>query len=403
MEVLRTGEHRLYPEVTDEMLARAARDVEHLAIFRGLGLRSVLIVPLSARGRTIGAITMVTAESGRRFGEDVLRLALALAERAALAVDNARLLAKAEEAARRREEALDLHRTVEQRLALLLEASGTFSASLDHRAVLGAILDFSNRLIAADAYAVWRYRPESESWGIESSSGLSAEYQQETIRVLGQTPTLPVDPVVAGDVRDLPLLGDRHDQHEREGIRAMLVMPLRVLDDAQGTLVFYYRSHRRFSEAEVRVAAAMASLSASAIRTADLYHELKVNDRRKDEFLATLAHELRNPLASIANAARVLQGGDLDESEAVWCRDVVARQAGHLARMLDDLLDVSRINRGKIDLRTKTLDLARILDRAAETVRPPMAERRHRLSVSKAQEGLFVEAAPTRLVRMDTR
>ena len=90
-EVMRTGASQLYPEVTDEMLAAGARDEEHLAAMRSLGFVSALVVPLSARSRIFGAITLVQAESGRRYGQQDLSLAEDLARRAALAIDNAHL------------------------------------------------------------------------------------------------------------------------------------------------------------------------------------------------------------------------------------------------------------------------------------------------------------------------
>ena len=97
--VIRTGRSELYPEVTDEMLVAAAIDDEHLDLMRRLGLVSVMIVPLEARGRTLGALTLVAAESGRRFGDGDLSLAEDLARRAALAIDNSMLFRREHEAA----------------------------------------------------------------------------------------------------------------------------------------------------------------------------------------------------------------------------------------------------------------------------------------------------------------
>ncbi|HET6762009.1 MAG TPA: MHYT domain-containing protein, partial [Longimicrobiaceae bacterium] len=96
--VLRTGESEMVPQISDELLARAARDEEHLRLIRTLGLRSYLIVPLRARGQVAGAITLVAAESGRRYGQGQLWLAEELARRAGVAIDNARLFAETEEA-----------------------------------------------------------------------------------------------------------------------------------------------------------------------------------------------------------------------------------------------------------------------------------------------------------------
>jgi len=95
-EVLRTGEPEMMAEIPDELLEAAAVDAEHLEILRELGLRSYIVVPMVARGRTLGAISLIAAESGRRYGETDLALAQELARRAALAVDNSRLYEEAQ-------------------------------------------------------------------------------------------------------------------------------------------------------------------------------------------------------------------------------------------------------------------------------------------------------------------
>jgi len=122
---------------------------------------------------------------------------------------------------------------------------------------------------------------------------------------------------------------------------------------------------------------------------------LREADRRKDEFLAMLAHELRNPLASISNAVQVVKRSDADEHRE-WSREVVENQLAHLSRLIDDLLDVSRITRGKIQLRKDQINVIPILEHALESVRPLVEERRHELSAS-FDHGLWVQADPTRL------
>lgn len=126
----------------------------------------------------------------------------------------------------------------------------------------------------------------------------------------------------------------------------------------------------------------------------DLLRELDAADRRKDEFLAMLAHELRNPLAAVANAALLLNAG---AEEREWACEVISRQSTQLAHLIDDLLDVSRITAGKIRLRKETIDAATILDRAKDSVRPLVSARNHELVGSYAADSLWVEADPTRL------
>ena len=124
---------------------------------------------------------------------------------------------------------------------------------------------------------------------------------------------------------------------------------------------------------------------------------LRDADRRKDEFLAMLAHELRNPLAPLCNSLQILRLSD-DLSPAVEAmRDVMQRQVDQLVRLVDDLLEVSRITRGKVELRKEPVELARIVATAVETSRPLIEAARHQLAVIIASEPLMLEADPVRL------
>ncbi len=127
---------------------------------------------------------------------------------------------------------------------------------------------------------------------------------------------------------------------------------------------------------------------------------LKEADRRKDEFLAMLAHELRNPLAPIRNAVQILQLRMPAEETLRQPLEVIDRQARQLAGLVDDLLDVARITRGQINLRKQPLELAEVVDQAVETSRPLVEERRHRLAIHLPHEPIFVEADPTRLAQV---
>ncbi len=127
--------------------------------------------------------------------------------------------------------------------------------------------------------------------------------------------------------------------------------------------------------------------------------ELRLADQRKDEFLAVLAHELRNPLAPIASALDILKQPGLDSATAAEARDVADRQLKHLTRLVDDLLDVSRIMRGKIDLRKEKVELASMIARAVETARPLIDGARHQLTISLPDEPAWLEADLVRLAQ----
>ena len=138
-------------------------------------------------------------------------------------------------------------------------------------------------------------------------------------------------------------------------------------------------------------------LEAQRVELERLYAEARRSDRLKDEFLAILAHELRNPLAPIQNAVQVmrLRGGDAAMVERM--REIIGCQVTHLSRLVDDLMDVSRIARGKITLRKEPVDLAAAVMQAVEAARPAIEERRHALTVALPPGPLPVDADPTRL------
>jgi PAS domain S-box-containing protein len=120
-------------------------------------------------------------------------------------------------------------------------------------------------------------------------------------------------------------------------------------------------------------------------------------DRRKDEFLAMLSHELRNPLAPIRNAVQILESDDARGAEGVWARDVISRQVKHMSRVVDDLLDMSRISANKLQIQREDVELAGIVDSAVETSRPLIDEARHRLTIRVPSEPIHLDADPIRL------
>jgi PAS domain S-box-containing protein len=126
---------------------------------------------------------------------------------------------------------------------------------------------------------------------------------------------------------------------------------------------------------------------------------LEEADLRRNEFLAMLSHELRNPLAPIRNALAVMRMSGVDESSLSWARTVLERQVSHLTRLVDDLLDVSRIAVGKITLQRKPIDVAQVVIAAVEASRPLIDSRGHNLTVLMPQEPLAIEGDLTRLAQ----
>ncbi|MGB6603462.1 MAG: ATP-binding protein [Steroidobacteraceae bacterium] len=125
---------------------------------------------------------------------------------------------------------------------------------------------------------------------------------------------------------------------------------------------------------------------------------LEAADRQKDEFLAMLAHELRNPLAPIRNASELLARSATPDAR-MQVAAILRRQVIHLTRLVDDLLDVSRITQGKIDLKRRPVQLAKIIEQAVETVEPLLKEKQHKVSIVSDRRSLWVHADPTRLLQ----
>ena len=127
---------------------------------------------------------------------------------------------------------------------------------------------------------------------------------------------------------------------------------------------------------------------------------LRESNRRKDEFLATLAHELRNPLAPIRNAAKLLLAKGLAEEKLQWGAEVITRQVAHMARLLEDLLDISRISRNRLELRKEWVDIATIVQSALEASRPLIDSAQHELTVDLPALPVFIDADPVRMTQV---
>ena len=137
-------------------------------------------------------------------------------------------------------------------------------------------------------------------------------------------------------------------------------------------------------------------------RTAELQQSearLREANQRKDEFLATLAHELRNPLAPVRNAVELLKRQASEAERVVWATELIDRQVTHFSRLIDDLMDVSRINQGRIELRRELVTLGEVLADALETVRPHVEAAKHDLVVLLPDQQLAVNADRTRLAQ----
>jgi PAS domain S-box-containing protein len=220
-----------------------------------------------------------------------------------------------------------------ERLRLLLEASSTLLGSLSVDTMLPEILELASRTLAADAYALWRKDAAEGSWSVAAYSGLPEAYvENATSAIRGQGDAILLEePLIAEDISTADWIGPAHRRaHEEAGTQAMLVAGLRSANRVLGTLVFYYRRPRAFTEPEKNAASLLANLAAAAIGTAELYEAQRrlAEDQRfvahASELLAS-SLEYERTLSNVASLA-VLQFAD-------WCAVDMLEPDGSLSRL----------------------------------------------------------------------
>jgi PAS domain S-box-containing protein len=185
------------------------------------------------------------------------------------------------------------------------------------------------------------------------------------------------------------------------GLKSYICMPMLYRGRTLGALSFVMaESGRRFTSADLRLAEQLAQRAAVAIENANLYRVLREEDRRKTEFLAVLAHELRNPLAPIRNGLQVMKLAGDNPKQREQARTMMERQLQHLVRLVDDLLDLNRISRGMTELRKERIPLTAVVTSALETCEPIIKQQNDELTVTLPDEPLYVEADKTRLAQV---
>jgi signal transduction histidine kinase len=185
------------------------------------------------------------------------------------------------------------------------------------------------------------------------------------------------------------------------GFQSYIGVPLQVRDRVLGVISFISaESGHHYDETDLAVAEDLASRAAIAIENSQLYRELRDADRRKDEFLATLAHELRNPLAPIRNGLEVLKLSGPEDPIADEVHSMMDRQLTQMVRLVDDLLDVSRITRNKLELRKTATTLEHVIQSAIETSMPVIEQAGHELVVALPTESIPIQADSVRLAQV---
>jgi signal transduction histidine kinase/CheY-like chemotaxis protein len=343
--IARTDRARVVIEDTE----RDPRFAQYRELAAAAGVRAVHATPLISRdGEVLGALS-VHFDAPRKPTEREFRIADICARKAAVFIERA----QAEERVRQRD----------RRFESVLSASGVPFVMLSPlRDGTGKITDFRWLFLNAAAAHVMRCKP-ADFVGRKVTDTLPHAWDDRARF------DLYVEAVENNEVREV------ERQSEVDGNQSWYHIVASPLD---GDLAVWFAdiTQRKLQERHLIEA-----------------------DRRKDEFLATLAHELRNPLAPIRQAATIARNENATDAQKRWSNNVIERQVQHMSLLLDDLLDVSRITHGTLQLRKQQTDLQSIVGAAVETARPLIDERRHRL-ILEVPEDLRVNGDPLRLAQV---
>jgi signal transduction histidine kinase len=299
-----------------------------------------------------------------------------------------------------------------QRSLFLAEAGMSLAKALDYDATLRALLDLTVPYLA-DLGALTLLDGQGDLG--ETHIALATDDENAESEVvherIGSRQALPADLAGAIDrtlASGVPVFL-AHPLFEGAGLpisspfplQSAVSIPMRARGRTLGAMTLAVGSSgRTFTPNDLALAEDVVGRAAIAIDNARLYRDIQESDRHKNEFLAMLAHELRNPLAPIRNAVHVLQIPQANPDQQEWAKAIIHRQIEQMVRLVDDLLDVSRITQGKIQLKTELVDATTIVGCAVETSQPLIQSRGHTLHVSFPGEPLYVEADSTRFAQV---
>jgi signal transduction histidine kinase/integral membrane sensor domain MASE1 len=335
----------------------------------GMGLAgdaAVLAVPLRVKGQIIGALSVADGP-GRRFTSGDADRLQAFADQAAIAVDNARLY---EEATRQRRES---------EVVAALAAEINRSLDLDH--VLQQVAEAATALCGGDVTHIALSEPDSEALRVRLAVGSRLQTEHDPRlgpgEGLGGLVLATRRPLRTVDARADPRV-DRHHRVvvEAEDIRSGMIVPIPGEDTIEGLIYVSRRRVAPFSEHDETICQRLADHAAIAIRNSRLFTaervaraEAHAANRTKDHFLATLSHELRTPLNAVMGWLRMLRNPRLDDAQKRHALDVIERNARVQAQLINDLLDVSRIVAGKLEMERYAVDLVPVVQEAIEAMR----------------------------------
>ena len=355
------------------------------AAARARGFRGMVAVPMLRHDEAIGAITVSRREPGG-FTDDEIALLQTFADQAVIAIENARLLSELHA------RTAELTQSVGE-LRALNEVGQAISSTLDLQTVLSTIVARATQLAGADAGIIYEYDAEREVFEPRATEHLAPEIVEVLVTAPvrkgeGATGQLAISPetVQLPDIHtdSLPSLHHARGAFLRAGYRALLAVPLLREDHLIGGLTVVRKVPGEFPHETIELLQTFATQSALAIQNARLFREIEDKSRQleaasqhKSEFLANMSHELRTPLNAIIGFSEVLidrMFGELNERQEEYLKDVYA-SGQHLLSLINDILDLSKIEAGRMELAAAEFDLPSAIDNALILVRERASRR----------------------------
>jgi PAS domain S-box-containing protein len=290
-----------------------------------------------------------------------------------------------------------------ERQPLLWEAAAVLLTTNEPEAMLRGLFDKIAPHFGLDCYFNFLVAESGDSLRLASCAGIPDEERRRIARLeFGQAICGKVAvercPIAATFIQQST--EPRVQLVKSYGIRSYACSPLLVGDRLLGTLSFASKTRDQFGEDELEFMRTICHYVTVAYERLRLVNELRLADHRKDEFLATLAHELRNPLAPIRNALQILNLKPNVDPDTNRLRSMVERQIVQLVRLVDELLDLSRISRGKIDLQKAPISITDVIQNAAETSGPLIEAGNHDLDIRWPRVPLLVDGDMVRLTQV---
>ena len=394
-----------------------------------LPIAEVLLVPFEVEGRTAGTLWAIAHDDSRRFDAEDLRLLTSLARLAALSEQIGERDRLATQLATRR--LIDDERTAELAgMRRLHDLSLRLIESGDAATLFQSVIDAACEIMCSDFASLQVYVPERGELRLIAYRGFEPACAASWEWISAGRPTIcglalhRKERVVAPDLETFPPLAGTPElaDYRSTGIRAVQSTPLLTRSgQVIGMASTHWRRATQPSEDDLRLFDVLAGLAGQLLQRSLGEQALREADLRKTEFLALLAHELRNPLASLHNAlqivrlaasdppataappaAAVAEGCEVGEDQQTMqaATAIMDRQLAHLVRLVDDLLDISRISRGRIELRRERVDLAAVLHQAIETTGPMCKQLEQKVHVELPGQPLFVSGDASRLAQV---